>query len=493
MTNIAIIGGGQGGTKILGAFHGMEAFKIIGVFDVNHAAPGIKLARKLDVAVFQDLKDLIGQPDLDIIIEATGNEQVRDQLLLLKPPRTSLMDFHLANFMMVLLEAQESALKRARGQKEAFQRSAEFLTQTYGKEGVIYFTTDRERYDFVKNLNTAVSGIEVGRSIVDGGMIESCIRTRQMVAGNVPKETYGIRLNAWVIPVFEDDDDNKPVIGTLGVSVPKVHPVAKAFDVFAPIIISCQPQGAWVGVSDLETLICAQGSEKFDIPEFGVGKSMKEDYSTREIIKNHKATQFDLERAYAHIRIRGIPLFDEDSGELNGTFAVVVPRTMAHDMQEMAGKLSANTQEIAGVMQEIAASAGEICLNEAALAEHIKAVQNNAVNISEIIGFTKNVADSTKMLGLNAAIEAARAGEHGRGFGVVAEEIRRLSDQSKQTADQIGQLIKRIDSTVQEAVQASETTVRSSQEQAAATEEISASVMEMAEVAEKLLKIAQTL
>jgi methyl-accepting chemotaxis protein len=55
------------------------------------------------------------------------------------------------------------------------------------------------------------------------------------------------------------------------------------------------------------------------------------------------------------------------------------------------------------------------------------------------------MADETQMSGLNAAIEAARAGDAGRGFGVVAEEIRKLSDQSKQTAEQIRQLTKTIE------------------------------------------------
>ncbi len=54
--NIAIIGGGNGGTTILRAFSGIKEFKILGICDVNYEAPGIKLAKELGVPVFNDLQ-----------------------------------------------------------------------------------------------------------------------------------------------------------------------------------------------------------------------------------------------------------------------------------------------------------------------------------------------------------------------------------------------------------------------------------------------------
>ncbi|MBL6990239.1 MAG: methyl-accepting chemotaxis protein [Bacteriovoracaceae bacterium] len=64
--------------------------------------------------------------------------------------------------------------------------------------------------------------------------------------------------------------------------------------------------------------------------------------------------------------------------------------------------------------------------------------------IGRILETIISVSDQTNLLSLNAAIEAAKAGEHGKGFSVVAEEIRRLADQTSQSSKEISGLIREI-------------------------------------------------
>ena len=198
-------------------------------------------------------------------------------------------------------------------------------------------------------------------------------------------------------------------------------------------------------------------------------------------------------------------------------------RIISDELKKMAEELAASSEEISQSSENIASSQQQISKGATTQSVAIQDVQKDfnelLVTVKQIIesmndmdkitSIISGIAESTNMLALNAAIEAARAGESGRGFNVVAEQVRKLANESKSNAndavsrinkvkmltkvqeEKSKKIIEKIDSvaTVAEETSAStEESAAAAEEQASMMEEISSNVQRLLYLSDQLTK-----
>ena len=164
--------------------------------------------------------------------------------------------------------------------------------------------------------------------------------------------------------------------------------------------------------------------------------------------------------------------------------------TETNDVQEFfrdkSSILRESSNEVAQAIQNLAMQAENLAVSGKNLDSLSQETQKKVQETDKIITFINDIAKKTNLLGLNASIEASRVGEIGRGFGVVAEEIRKLANNSSESVKHIETVLKIMITAMNQIKEQSSSIDRATQEQVAITEEISASMEEIAAMANEI-------
>lgn len=139
-------------------------------------------------------------------------------------------------------------------------------------------------------------------------------------------------------------------------------------------------------------------------------------------------------------------------------------------------ELSASSAEIARQIDAVAKKATTASVDAQATRASVHELNVLADSIGEVISTIKDIADQTNLLALNATIEAARAGEAGKGFAVVADEVKKLANETSGKTEEIDQRVARIQEAIRNSVIAMEKIIDNVSQIDAATTSVASAV-----------------
>lgn len=270
-----------------------------------------------------------------------------------------------------------------------------------------------------------------------------------------------------------------------------LNPNLQIFLQVIPIIHKMLPE-IGMGITDTKEWIVYYPGNKIDVGA-KCGLPINPEEPLAECIKYKKEIKVEVPPEFFGISFTGIASPIMDGNEVVGAIAIQIQEQNEKELRRISDQIFSSLTQANDQISCIANGAEGLSSVSDTLLQHSNRALEGMKNTDEVIGFIKNIANQTNILGLNASIEAARAGEKGRGFNIVAKEIRKLSQETVVSTEKISNTLNDMQAFIKEIGELVEKVVMVGREQALSTEEISSLIDEIEDMSKELKKYASEL
>ncbi|AQS60479.1 hypothetical protein B0537_02905 [Desulforamulus ferrireducens] len=258
-----------------------------------------------------------------------------------------------------------------------------------------------------------------------------------------------------------------------------------------PIIKELIPMDCMLGLTDREKFLDFILGEEMKVGQAKGSPIPKGSAVDKALTAGRTVTMVVPRDVYGFaFKATAVPIRDDD-GTIMGVITLGISLKNQETLIEAAQTLAASSQQVSATVEELSASAEQLSREQENLSQMGQSILSEVNKTDNILQFIRGIAANTNLLGLNAAIEAARAGDHGKGFSVVAEEIRKMSNNSAKSVEEIKSILLGIKEYVQHMAEKIDHNSHITQQQAAATQQLAATIQELAAVAGKIEQVSE--